>query len=95
LICSVAGKTSYLNVEEIYSILLPAWVLCQVGVLHQLGLWDGEEIHLVVPLAADGLAFVGDGTIVGFGELHLDNVLKELISLFPTAYIPETMTLES
>ena len=61
--------------------------------LHYIGR-DWEEIHLVIPLALYGFTGIGEGTIIVLGNLHLLNVLEELVCLLPAAYIPEAMPLE-
>ena len=82
-----------------YNHKLPAWILLPLGtiffVLQHHVVRDWEEIHLVIPLALYGFTGIGEGTIIVLGNLHLLNVLEELVSLLPAAYILETMTLES
>ena len=81
-----------------YNHKLPAWILLPLGtiffVLQHHVVRDWEEIHLVIPLALYGFTGIGEGTIIVPGNLHLLNVLEELVSLLPAAYIPEAMTLE-
>ena len=80
-------------------ILLPARILLPLlsifFVLQHHVVRDREEIHLVIPLALYGFTGIGEGTIIVPGNLHLLNVLEELVSLLPAAHIPEAMTLEA
>ena len=71
--------------------ILPSWILGNIVILSQFGLRNGVEIILLIPLAGNR----GAGKHQIAADSRYLNVLEILGTLLPTAYIPETVILES